>query len=985
MTPPVVNSDATLIDSAELSRYKVLESMAANSPPSMEIPKDWSVPPASQSLEEARNSLAAFKPGYLLGNRYEIIQILGQGGMGAVYKARDRELDRTVALKVIRPELAGQPDILQRFKQELILARKITHRNVIRIFDLGDAAGTKFITMEFIEGRDLKGVLSKEGKLAPERAVHIMQQVLLALDAAHTEGVVHRDLKPQNIMIGQDDRASVMDFGIARSLEFGGMTQTGAMIGTPEYMSPEQVRGEPADARSDIFTLGIIFQELLTGILPYQAETAMASMFKRTMERAVPVHQLNPAVPQYLSDIVAKCLEIQPQDRYQTVREIYDALEAWKSGAAKPLVVPSQRWTRRALRHRTAISSAATATGLCILVGAGVLIYRAKHPTVARVAHAPVTVLVADFANQTGDPIFDGTLEPMLNVALEGASFVNAYNRGDARRLAGKLPNPTSKLDEQAARLVAISQGVSAIVTGSLSSSGNGYRFATTAIDAVTGKTLANAEVNAANKDEVLFNIPKIAAPMRKALGDTTPVSAQLAAVQGSFSAGNLDAVHQYGVAMEQQFAGKMDDALQSFGKAVELDPNFARAYSGMAATYGNLGRPTDAQKYAKMALEHIDRMSERERYRTRGEYYIESGNWQKCVEEYGELVKRYPVDNAGHTNAALCYSQLRNWPKAVDEARQDVDIHADAIGLANLGLFSSYAGDFQNGERTAQRLLQLSPTFEYGYYSLAFAQLGQDQFPKAADTYRKLATVSELGASRASLGLADMDTYEGRFAEAVKSLTQGAAADVAAKRQDSAADKYVALAYTQLLLGQKAAAMAAADQALANSKGVKVRFLAARTYVEAGDLPKAQKLADSLAAEIQPEPQAYSKILAGDAALKKGSAGEAVKNFTDANNLLDTWIGRFDLGRAYLDAGAFTEADSEFDRCIKRRGETLALFLDEVPTFSYFPAVYYYQGRVREGLKSPGFADSYRTYLSIRGKSTDDPLVAEIHKRIGQ
>jgi tetratricopeptide (TPR) repeat protein len=377
--------------------------------------------------------------------------------------------------------------------------------------------------------------------------------------------------------------------------------------------------------------------------------------------------------------------------------------------------------------------------------------------------------------------------------------------------------------------------------------------------------------------------------------------------------------------------------------------------------------------------------MSERERYRTRGEYYIESGNWQKCVEEYGELVKRYPVDNAGHTNAALCYSQLRNWPKAVDEAKQDVDIHADAIGLANLGLFSSYAGDFQNGERTAQRLLQLSPSFEYGYYSLAFAQLGQDQFPKAADTYRKLATVSALGASRASIGLADIDTYEGRFAEAVKSLTQGAAADVAAKRQDSAADKFVALAYTHLLLGQKPAAVAAAEKALANSKGVKVRFLAARTYVEAGELPKAQKIADSLAAEIQPEPQAYAKILAGEAALKRGSAGEAVKNFTDANNVLDTWIGRFDLGRAYLEAGAFTEADSEFDRCIKRRGETLALFLDEVPTFSYFPAVYYYQGRVREGLKSPGFADSYRSYLNIRGKSTDDPLVAEIHKRIGQ
>ncbi len=404
LTPPTDSGDVTIIDVAQARLYKSPEA-AADGPTSssMEIPAAWSVPPLAQSLVEARNSLASFKPGSLLGNRYEIIGILGQGGMGAVYKARDRELDRTVAIKVIRPELAGDPEILQRFKQELILARKVTHRNVIRIFDLGEASGIKFITMEFIAGHDLKTVLAREGKLSPERAVEIMQQVCLALEAAHSEGVVHRDLKPQNIMVDQQGRASVMDFGIARSLEFGGMTQTGALIGTPEYMSPEQVRGENVDARSDIFTFGIIFQEILTGTPPYQAETAMASMFKRTMERAVSVHHLNPEVPQYLSDIVAKCLEIQPQDRYQKVREVFDALEAWKSGAARPVVVPSLRWARRALRHRAAIGSAAAATVVCVIVLAGVMVYRAKHPSKPAAAHAPVSVLVADFSNQTGD------------------------------------------------------------------------------------------------------------------------------------------------------------------------------------------------------------------------------------------------------------------------------------------------------------------------------------------------------------------------------------------------------------------------------------------------------------------------------------------------------------------------------------------------------------------------------------------------------
>src|ERR1700722_16522209 len=368
LTPPIGKDAPTLVDGTSgytpeppSSSQTTLDDSA---PASMAIPADWSVPSRNPvPVAGATLSLAAVKPGFLLGNRYEIVTMLGEGGMGAVYKARDRELDRMVALKVIRPELAESPEILQRFKQELILARKVTHRNVIRIFDMGDADGIKFITMEFIEGRDLKSLLVEKGKLPPEQAVDVVQQVCLALEAAHAEGVVHRDLKPQNIMVDQQGRASVMDFGIARSLEFGGATQTGALIGTPEYMSPEQVRGEHVDVRSDLFTLGIIFQELLTGAIPYKAETAMASMYKRTRERAIPVRQLNPDVPQYLSDVVAKCLEIEPKDRFQSAREMYDALEAWKNGSAAPIRLWTVRWVRHLVRKRAAFGLGAAGGG----------------------------------------------------------------------------------------------------------------------------------------------------------------------------------------------------------------------------------------------------------------------------------------------------------------------------------------------------------------------------------------------------------------------------------------------------------------------------------------------------------------------------------------------------------------------------------------------------------------------------------------------
>ncbi|HUA17465.1 MAG TPA: protein kinase [Bryobacteraceae bacterium] len=279
----------------------------------------WSVP--IQRLG-AQDPSAPLEPGMILGERYEILKRLGEGGMGAVYKARDTELDRLVALKVIRPELAGHPDILRRFKQELILARQVTHKNVVRIFDLVTADGRKFITMDFIDGRDLRSILNERGQLPPSEAVPIAEQICRGLEAAHLENVVHRDLKPQNIMVDGTGRVYLMDFGLARSMELSGLTRTGVLMGTPDYMSPEQARAQKVDARSDLFSLGIIFFEMLTGQLPFQADTLMAKLVLRTRQKAAPANSIDPAIPQSLSDVVAKCLEQDTGKRYQSVREI---------------------------------------------------------------------------------------------------------------------------------------------------------------------------------------------------------------------------------------------------------------------------------------------------------------------------------------------------------------------------------------------------------------------------------------------------------------------------------------------------------------------------------------------------------------------------------------------------------------------------------------------------------------------------------------
>jgi len=921
-------------------------------------------------------------PGMVLAGRYEILQVLGEGGMGAVYKAKDRELDRLVAVKVIRPELAANPDILQRFKQEILLSSKVTHRNVVRIYDLGDAAGVKFITMEYVEGKDLRQALKQHGRLGVNDALDIIEQVLSGLAAAHREGIIHRDLKPGNIMQDATGRVVVMDFGLARSIASDGMTRTGMMVGTMEYMSPEQAQAKDLDARSDIFTVGLIFYELLTGKMPYDADSAVASLLKRSHERAAPVSSHDAAIPRSLSSIVAKCLEPDPELRYQNAAEALADLENWREkGAAATLRFPDIRpWASDIPWPLVGV-----VTTLLVLAVTGFLFRNKLLKPKNAAALAPVSVLVADFQNNTHDSLFDDTLEPMFNVALEGASFINAYNRSTARQLAAKLPNPTGKLDENTARLVAVNQGVAAIVTGSLSTHGSGYELSVKAIDAVTGKTLATDHLTAGNKDELLLDIPKAAAPIRNALGDTTPESVQVETLRGAFSTSSLAAVHQYGMGVEQLSAGNAEQALRFYSNAVTLDPNFARAYGGMSAAYINLGKAQDAEKYVKLAMEHVDRMTDRERYRLRGFYYSIVLNWPKCIEEYSELVKRFPADDSAWANIAGCYIGLRRIPEAVAAARRAVEISPKAaLQHVFLSLYSSYGGDFATGEREAQTALEINPSFS-AYLALVEAQLGLGQMAQATETYHKVEKVNELGASLAASGLADIASYQGRYSDAVRILEQGIAADLAAKNADSAAEKLAAVTRLHFLRGEKGPALAAVTKALSISQSVPVRVLAARILVELGETAKAQELANGLVSEVQPETQAYGKIIRGDLAFQRGEKIEAIKMFTDANQLLDTWIGRFELGRAYLEAGQFVEADSEFDRCMKRRGEALEIFLDNVPTIAYFPPVYYYQGRVREGLKSPGFAEPYRTYLSIRGQAVEDPLLADIHHRLGR
>jgi len=956
------------------------------------IPRGSSTPtPKASSLDDLYRDASTISGGtppptidrgtIIANGRYEITNLLGQGAMGAVYKAKDLELDRWVAIKVIQPELVSSPAILKRFKQELILARQVTHRNVVRIFDIGETEGMKFITMEYVDGGDLKSLIIENGKMSAEQVVGIIRQICYALEAAHGEGVVHRDLKPQNIMMDQTGRVVVMDFGIAHSKELPGMTMTGALMGTPEYMSPEQAKGEKTDLRADIFAVGIIFYEMLIGKVPFKSNTVVETMYKRTTERAVSPIDLDSSIPVQANQIVMKCLETDPANRYQDVKELLKDLEVFDPEKKISSVDRVRRSVKR--RSKALVISAAVIVIVAVAVIAGFLLRSRFLQEAAPVAHAPVTVLIADFSNHTEDPVFDGTLEPVVKLALEGAGFITAFERTAVVRTLG-VP-VSDKLDETAARQLAVAQGLGVVMSGSLDRQGKGYSLSVKATRAVTGEVVQNSEETTTKKDQVVFTTTKLAAAVRKALGDDTSESVQRFAME-TLTATSLEAIHDYATAMTALADGKHDVALQNFSKAVEIDSNFGLAYAGMAIASRNLGQEQDSEKYIKQALGHMDRMTERERYRTRGSYYAILSDDAKCVEEYGALIGRFPADAAAHNNRAVCWTGLRNMSKGIEEMRQAAAILPKKTTYRNnIALYLSYASDFPAGEREARSALELDPSYANNLIALAFAQLGQGQLKEAAETYQRLAKISKQGESIAKTGLADLALYEGRFSDAARILEQGAPEDLAAKYPDRAAAKFAMLAFSRLSQGQKGPAITAAESALASSKTVKTRFSAGRAFIAAGQANRAKELAAGLASELQNEPQAYAKLLEGESMLAGGDPRKAIPIFKEANSLLDTWIGRFDLGKAYLEAGAFPEADSEFDQCIRRRGEALSLFLDQLPTYGYLPTVYYYMGRVREGLKSAGFRESYRTFLSMREKAGEDPLLADVRKRVQQ
>jgi serine/threonine protein kinase/Flp pilus assembly protein TadD len=742
--------------------------------------------PYSSPALASSSSISAFQglqPGVLFGGRYEIQGVLGQGGMGAVYKARDRELDRLIALKVIRPELATDPAILLRFKQELILSRNITHKNVVRIYDLGEADGIRFISMEYVDGEDLRTLLRRAGKFSPKEAISVVEQVCRALDSAHSEGVIHRDLKPQNIMRDKHGRIVVMDFGLARSLGDSGLTQTGAIVGTLEYMSPEQALGTTLDQRSDIFSVGLIFYELLTGKAPYAADTAIASLMKRTREDAESASDVDASVPRSLSAIVSRCLEREPANRYHSAVELLQQLTTWEANPnisaetlskliAHPIVrhsrfsldLPGKSWMWVA--GAVLVIAMATFAGRTLLNRPGTSAGEMARgiPSLKQGKYVAILPLKKVGDEKELGYVADGIQEALTTKLFQLNEVHLASSDAVDKAVAKNLP--LSKL--------ARALGVNLILQGMVQGNSDKLRVTLSLDDATTGNRLWSQEFPGAPGD-VLALEDQIYGTVATAL-ELKPTGEEQARVV-AHPTENVKAYDLYLQGRNTLRNGHSQDAYRQavglFEQAIDKDPNFALAYTGLADSslrmYGETKEGIWAQK-ATLAAQQAERLSNNlpEVHLSLGSVYSATGKNTQAVAELKRALELAPNSDEAYRNLGSAYDSGGQSEEAIAAYQKAVAantyywLNHNALGDAYFG-----HGDNARALPEFQKVVEIASDNPMGYEGIGSVNLREGKWGEAIPQYQKALALAPDAPTYSNLGTAYF--WLKRYDESVK------------------------------------------------------------------------------------------------------------------------------------------------------------------------------------------------------------------------